>query len=94
MVIILRMQITFYSTLTCYATEQKTLFNAQISKLTNTIRCRYPDKSGYRTAVLVYNRIFDIRTTLAAIFVSISGLDIGHSRNKEGCQSERLRNNF
>jgi hypothetical protein len=49
-----------------------------------TVRCRYPDKSGYPTAVLVYNRIFDIRTTLAAIFVLISGPDIGHSRNKDG----------
>jgi hypothetical protein len=39
-------------------------------------RCRYPDESGNRIAFLTYNQIFDIRTTLAAIFVSISGPDI------------------
>jgi hypothetical protein len=60
------------------STEDKTLSEY------NPVRCRYPDESGYGTTVLVYNWIFNIRTTLAAIFVSISEPDIGHSRNKDG----------
>jgi hypothetical protein len=41
-------------------------------------------RTGYRTAVLVFNRIFNILTPLTAIFVLISGPDIGQSRNKDG----------
>jgi hypothetical protein len=35
-----------------------------------TVKPLYPDKSGYRTAILAFNQIFDIQMTLAAIFVS------------------------
>jgi hypothetical protein len=54
----------------------------------------YPDKFGYRTAVLAYNRIlinrrqrwrpfaFDIRSGYRIYW--IFGPDIGHARNKDG----------
>jgi hypothetical protein len=29
-----------------------------------TVKSRYPEESGYGTAFLAYNRIFDIRTTI------------------------------
>jgi hypothetical protein len=69
-------------------------FKNQKLKKIGTVSVQYPDKLGYRTAVLAYNRIlitggqrwrpfiFNIRSGYR--IYSISGPDIGHSRNKDG----------
>jgi hypothetical protein len=58
----------------------------------NTVRCRYPDESGYQTGILGYNRIFVIRTTNHAAYhiyvrypVRISNIE--SNRSKYLCQN-------